>query len=110
MAPSPARAQAPDFAHPQGRFLGFEVQAGQDRRGRALVWGYLTNRHDLTVENVQVAVESLDAQGQVLGRGTVWILGQTSPGGRTYFEVRGVPPGAAYRVTVLQVAWNRGGA
>ena len=93
-------------AHAQmgaGRFRA-EVQAGQSKKGVPIVWGYLYNDGAGGVGNPRLLVETLDAQGQVIGQAQGEALGSVLSRDRLYFEVPIQTTGASYRVRVL--SWD----
>jgi hypothetical protein len=93
-------------AHAQmgaGRFR-VEVQAGQSKKGGPIVWGYLYNDGAGGVGNPRLLVETLDAQGQVIGQAQGEALGSLLARDRLYFEVPIKTTGASYRVRVL--SWD----
>ena len=93
-------------AHAQmgaGRFR-VEIQAGQSKKGSPIVWGYLYNDGAGGVGNPRLLVETLDAQGQVIGQAQGEALGSVLSRGRLYFEVPIQTTGASYRVRVL--SWD----
>jgi hypothetical protein len=93
-------------AHAQmgaGRFR-VEVHAGQSKKGGPMVWGYLSNDGGGGVGNPRLLVETLDAQGQVIGQAQGKALGSLLARDRLYFEVPIQTTGASYRVRVL--SWD----
>jgi hypothetical protein len=60
------------------------------------------------VERMQVAVQSLDAAGNVVGTTSTWVLGGVPPGNRAYFTTHAVPANS-YRVQVLFFDWGSRG-
>ena len=93
-------------AHAQmgaGRFRA-EVQAGQSKKGVPIVWGYLYNDGAGGVGNPRLLVETLDAQGQVIGQAHGEALGSVLSRDRLYFEVPIQTTGASYRVRVI--SWD----
>src|SRR5258705_1576684 len=95
-----------------GRAAGGEpVPAGTDfradaepdplsRRGPA-VSGWLYNDKGVSVSNVRLRVEVLDATGGVLAKGEGWLYGNVPGRGRAYFFISVPRRGDGYRVTVL---------
>ena len=57
---------------------------------------------------MQVAVQSLDAAGNVVGTTSTWVLGGVPPGNRAYFTTHAVPANS-YRVQVLFFDWGSRG-
>jgi hypothetical protein len=93
-------------AHAQvgaGRFHE-EIHAGQSKKGGPIVWGYLYNDGGGGVGNPRLLVETLDAQGQVIGQAQGEALGSLVARDRLYFEVPIQTTGASYRVRVL--SWD----
>ena len=81
-----AWAQGFGSAAPE-RFFRVEATGGQGRGGRPIVSGYVYNDYGNAAGRIQLAVESLDAGGQVVGRSLVHVDGTIPPYGRIYFEV-----------------------
>ena len=107
---SPTMVAAQSFAI-QGveRYIRVEWETSQGRRG-PVVAGYVYNLYGQTADRVRLAIESLDASGQVTGTTYAHILGQVPVGGRSYFEVP-APTSSSYRVRVLSFEpVGRGGA
>ena len=85
--------------------LRVEWETRQIGGGRAVVSGYVYNRHLLRAEHIRLRVETLDASSRASSTRTVYVTGTVPPGDRGYFEVR-VPTGeATYRVTVESFDW-----
>ena len=70
------------------------------RRGPA-VSGWLYNDKGVSVSNVRLRVEVLDATGGVLAKGEGWLYGNVPGRGRAYFFITVPRHGEGYRVTVL---------
>ena len=70
------------------------------RRGPA-VSGWLYNDKGVSVSNVRLRVEVLDATGGVLAKGEGWLYGNVPGRGRAYFFISVPRHGDGYRVTVL---------
>jgi hypothetical protein len=82
--------------------IEFQVTPGQSRPELS---GYVYGQYSgISVEHMQLEIERLDANGQVIGRSTTWVLGEIPPGNRAYFTTR-VEPAASYRVRVLSFDW-----
>jgi hypothetical protein len=97
------RALAPD--------LRVEWSAGEDRRGRVVVGGYVYNdRAGSYATGVRLRVEALDASGQMVDSTTGYVLGDVPPSNRSYFEVKVPAEAAAFRVAVQSYAWRGYGA
>jgi hypothetical protein len=106
---SPARAQISGRAVEPD--LRVEWSAGEDRRGRTLVGGYVYNdRAGSYATGVRLRVEALDAAGQAVGSTTVYVMGDVPPSNRSYFEVKAPAKAAAFRVTVQSYSWRGYGA
>lgn len=97
---TPAIVTAQSFAI-QGveRYLRVEWETSQGRRGPMVV-GYVYNLYGQTADQVRLAIEAVDGNGQVTGTTYAHIVGQVPPGGRSYFEAP-APAASAYRVRVL---------
>ena len=80
----------------------FKVEWQPDeRRGKPMVSGYVTNQWGLATRNVRVRVEALDAAGNVRANYIGYVNGVVPPGSRVYFEVPVEAKAPSYRVTVL---------
>jgi hypothetical protein len=80
----------------------FKVEAQPDeRRGKPVVSGYVTNVGGKSARNVRLRVEALDAAGAVSGTTIGYVSGYVTPGSRVYFEVPVPSRAAGYRVSVL---------
>ena len=89
--------------------LTLEWEAGQTRRGRPVVSGYVLNAYDRAAFDVRVLVETLDASGQPIARAIGFVVGIVPVRGRSYFEVPIKTQGPSYRVTVTSFDWRDGG-
>jgi hypothetical protein len=80
----------------------FKVEWQPDERGgKPLVSGYVTNQWGLGARNVRLRVEALDAGGGVTATYIGYVNGYVTPGSRVYFEVPVPAKAPNYRVTVL---------
>ena len=67
--------------------------------------GYVYNVYSgLSAAHMQLAIDRLDASGNVIGTSTTWVLGEVPPTNRAYFTTR-VEPAASYRVRILSFDW-----
>ncbi len=89
-----------------GRFQ-VEWQTAQTTKGAPLIAGYVQNTRGGGVANVRMKVETLDAQGQVIGTATALAPGYLGGFSRTYFEVPLETTGVGYRVSVA--SWDPAG-
>jgi hypothetical protein len=89
-----------------GRFQ-VEWQSAQTAKGAPLIAGYVRNTRGGGVANVRMKVETLDAQGQVIGTATALAPGYLGGFGQTYFEVPLETAGVGYRVSVI--SWDPAG-
>lgn len=89
-----------------GRFQ-VEWQRAQTTKGAPLISGYVQNTRGGGVANVRMKVETLDAQGQVIGTATALAPGYLGGFSRTYFEVPLETAGVGYRVSVA--SWDPAG-
>jgi hypothetical protein len=72
---------------------------------KPVVDGYIYNLYSgLSAAHMQLAIERLDASGNVIGTSTTWVLGEVPPNNRAYFTTR-VEPAASYRVRILSFDW-----
>ena len=82
--------------------IEYEVTPHQSR---PVVDGYIYNLYSgLSAAHMQLAIERLDASGNVIGTSTTWVLGEVPPNNRAYFTTR-VEPAASYRVRILSFDW-----
>jgi hypothetical protein len=98
---APVAASAQSYAI-QGveRYLRVESSTTQGRRG-PLVVGYVYNLYGHPADRVRLAVETLDASGNVTATAFVHLLGVVPVDGRSYFEAPAPAGGTSYRVRVL---------
>ena len=82
------------------RYFTLEWQP-DERRGKPVVSGYVTNTWGIGVNNVRLRVEALDAAAGVSGTYIGYVFGDVTPGTRAYFEVPVAQKAASYRVSVL---------
>ena len=72
-----------------------------ERRGKPTVSGYITNQWGISVNNVRLRVEALDAAGKVTATDIGYVFGAVTPGTHVYFEVPVQHKAPNYRVSVL---------
>ena len=90
------------------RYLRIEYQV-EPSAAQTVVSGYVYNLHPgLPADRLQLAIDSLDATGGVVGTSSTWILGGVPVGNRGYFSAP-VVPASSYRVQVLFLDWGKGG-
>jgi hypothetical protein len=77
----------------------------QGSRGEQ-VEGFVYNRFAQLADRMRLSIEALDANGQVIGRSTTWVLGGVPPNNRAWFTAP-VPAtrAASYRVEILSFDW-----
>jgi len=75
-----------------------------ERGGKPIVSGYVTNQWGYAVRNLRLRVEALDAAGGVTGSYIGFISGYVTPGSHVYFEVPVNEKAPRYRVTPL--SWD----
>ena len=93
-------------AHAQmstGRFR-IDAQAAQSKKGTPVYSGYIYNDGGGGVANVRLLVETLDAEGKVIGQAQGVAHGSMLGRDRLYFEVPLEVTGANYRARVL--SWD----
>ncbi len=90
-----------------GRFQ-VEWETTQTKKGAPLIAGHVHNTRGGGVINVRLQVETLDAQGQVIGTATALAPGYVGGFSRTYFEVPLEKTGIDYRVSVI--GWDAAGS
>ena len=101
-ASSGSAAQSPPSYGTYGVDSYFKVEWQPDeRRGKPMVSGYVTNQWGLVTRNVRLRVEALDAAGGVTASYIGYVNGYVTPGSRVYFEVPVPAKAPDYRVTVL---------
>jgi len=90
------------------RYFRIEYQV-EPSAARPVVSGYVYNMHPgLPADRMQLAIEALDASGEVVGTSSTWISSGVPAGNRGYFSAP-VVPAASYRVQVLFFDWGKGG-
>jgi len=90
------------------RYLRIEYEV-EPSEAQPVVSGYVYNMHPgLPADRMQLAIDALDASGNVVSTSSTWILGGVPVGNRGYFSVP-VVPAASYRVQVLFLDWGKGG-
>jgi hypothetical protein len=110
-ASSAGLAGAQVSGRPAEQDLRLQWAAGEDRRGRPVVTGYIYNqRAGSYATSVRLLVEALDTSGQVVGSTTGFVFGDVPPSDRSYFEVKAPAKAASYRVTVQTFSWRTYGA
>jgi hypothetical protein len=81
-----------------------EYQVTSDQ-SKPVLDGYVYNVYSgLSAAHMQLAIDRLDASGNVIGTSTTWVLGEVPPTNRAYFTTR-VEPAASYRVRILSFDW-----
>ena len=100
--PASGRAQAPLGEDPlASRYFTIEWSSTPDRSpATTKISGYVNNRRGMTMAEIRLVVEMLDASEAVVARRYEWLGRNVGPFSRSYFEVRKLPPAAAYRVAV----------
>jgi hypothetical protein len=79
----------------------FKLQYGVEGTGASrTVSGYVINEYGAPMARVQLLVQALDAADTVLAQKIQFVPGTLPPFGRSYFEIRKLPPADKYRVTV----------
>jgi hypothetical protein len=91
------------------RFFRIEAQGDVGKGGRPRVSGYVYNSYGMAATRVQLRVESLDAGGQVVATGLIYVDEIVPAFNRAYFEGWAPAPGASYRVSVRYYEWLKGG-
>jgi hypothetical protein len=92
-----ARAQAPT-AGGQTPFR-FQFEESESHRGVA-VEGYVYNPLPWRITNVQLQVDSIDANGMLIASASGWVVGDVAAGGRGYFYVPVSAHAATHRASV----------
>ena len=86
--------------------LRVEGESQQVSGDRAVISGYVYNRHEMRVENVRVRIEAADPASRPNNTRVVSLLGTVSSRGRGYFEASMPAAGAPYRITVDSFQWS----
>jgi hypothetical protein len=81
-----------------------DAQVVQSKKGTPVYSGYIYNDGGGGVANLRLVIETIDAEGKVIGRGQGTALGSMLGRDRLYFEVPLQVTGASYRVRVL--SWD----
>ena len=108
LPPSAGWAQGFGSAAPE-RYFRVEAEGGQGRGGRPVIRGYVYNDNPQAAGRVQLAVESIDAAGQVTHRSILPLDGVVPAFNRLYFDIRVPAAGATYRASVYYYEWLKGG-
>jgi hypothetical protein len=95
--PTVPRAQAATLSDETP--FGFQLEQTHSPRGVG-VEGYVYNTLPWRITNVQLQVDSLDANGTLIASASGWVLGDVPAGGRGYFYVSVSAPAATYRARV----------
>ena len=85
-----------------------EWETSQTKKGAPLIAGYVQNTRGGGVANIRVQVDTLDAQGQIIGTATALAPGYVGGFSRTYFEVPLEKTGIGYRVSII--GWDPTGS
>ena len=92
------------------QYFRIQSEVGKNRRGAAIVSGYLYNDYGYTADNIQFLIEGLDAAGQVVSKDFVRYMGAVAPFSRSSFDYKVSGAAANYRVSVYWYDWSaRGG-
>jgi hypothetical protein len=86
-----------------GRFR-IDAQVVQSKKGAPVYSGYVYNDGGGGVASIRLLVETLDAEGKVIGQVQGVVLGSMLGRDRLYFEVPLQATSASYRVRVL--SWD----
>jgi len=86
-----------------GRFR-IDGRESLSKKARPVYSGYIYNDGGGGVANVRLLIETLDAEGKVIGEAQGTALGNMLGRDRLYFEVPLQATGASYRVRVL--SWD----
>jgi hypothetical protein len=78
------------------------------RGDRTRVTGYIYNDWIMPARDIVLLVESVDVNGQVVGRTGAHVDRVLTPGSRSYFDVSIPTPAASYRVAVASLTWSPG--
>jgi hypothetical protein len=83
-----------------GPLLRLRWEADPPRDGLQAVCGQVLNEGTLAAQHVQLLVEELDANGRVINRRALEVLGEVPADGRSYFCVPEPAGASTYRLTV----------
>jgi hypothetical protein len=72
-----------------------------ERRGQAVVGGYIVNDSPYSVGYIRLLLDALDAGGGVVAQQTNWVAGELTPFSRVYFEIPAEQRIPSYRVRIL---------
>ena len=101
----PIQKQGLAVSFNDGRFQ-VEWQTAQTKAGAPLIVGFVENTRN-GVSNVRVQVQTLDAQGKVIGTATALAPGYLGGRSRTPFEVPLERTGVGYNISVI--GWDTAG-
>ena len=74
-----------------------------ERRGQPWLSGHVVSKWGETATGMKLLVESLDANGGIVGQRVEWLNGVVPVLSRAYFEVPAPPRAASYRVRVFSL-------
>jgi len=77
------------------------------KKGSLLIAGYVQNTRGGGVANIRLQVDTLDAQGRVIGTATALAPGYLGGFARTFFEVPVEKTGIGYSVSII--GWDAAG-
>ena len=83
------------------RYLRVDWRLDQTRAGAPVIAGHVVNLYGEPIGNVRLAIEEIDAGGEVVSTTIGYVDGLIPGLGQTFFEVRVPWAGVAYRVRVL---------
>jgi len=79
-------------------------------RGGQQIQGYVINDYMRPAINVRLLVESIDRNGQIVGRAYGFVVGGVPALNRAPFVVPVKTAGATYRISVTDFIWKDGGS
>jgi hypothetical protein len=88
--------------------LRLDWEVSQTRDGRPEIRGYVLNDYMRAAINVRLLVETLDGNGQAIGRAYGFVVGGVPALSSAPFVVPLKTTGASYRISVTDFTWKDG--
>lgn len=83
------------------RYLRIDWRLDQTPAGAPVIAGHVVNLYGEPIGNVRLAIEELDARGEMVSTTIGYVDGLVVGLGQSYFEIRVPRAGVPYRVRVL---------
>ncbi|MBI4636098.1 MAG: hypothetical protein HY727_07070 [Candidatus Rokubacteria bacterium] len=98
---TPGAAQT-DFGggDPRERYFKLDWTVETPKAASPRITGYVYNEYGRPAAEVRLLIEAFNTSDKVIAQRYEWVPGLVPALARAYFEVRGLPPAARYRVRV----------